>query len=275
MGLTYIRTDKNGTKYYADYTCDRCGGVGGSDVWNYTGWTCYKCNGSGKQINPRIVKEYTEEYSLKLEERRKKREEKKRLQRIKEFEENFDELVRKQGFNENGEIYVVIGNTFDIKDELKKAGARYRNDIHWYFLEKQDTYETITLHYSECLNVYHEYGTMSWKSTEEIQALINRKLPRDNVSEYVGKIGERINIIATIVKVYDYEVLNYVGYGTDMKSIVTFEDENGNCLVWKKSSFFEFQEGTKVNLVGTIKEHSEYKGIKQTLLQRCKVKEIE
>lgn len=25
--IVYLRTDKNGTKYYANYTCPRCGGV--------------------------------------------------------------------------------------------------------------------------------------------------------------------------------------------------------------------------------------------------------
>lgn len=31
--IVYLRTDKNGTKYYANYTCPRCGGAGGSDKW--------------------------------------------------------------------------------------------------------------------------------------------------------------------------------------------------------------------------------------------------
>ena len=40
--IVYLRTDKNGTKYYANYTCPRCGGAGGSDKWAFTGWTCYE-----------------------------------------------------------------------------------------------------------------------------------------------------------------------------------------------------------------------------------------
>jgi hypothetical protein len=28
--------------------CPRCGGAGGSDKWAFTGWTCNRCNGSGK-----------------------------------------------------------------------------------------------------------------------------------------------------------------------------------------------------------------------------------
>ena len=66
----YIRTDKNGTKYFADYTCKRCGGQGGLPQWTYTGYTCYECGGTGVAAKPDIYKEYTPEYAAKLEERR-------------------------------------------------------------------------------------------------------------------------------------------------------------------------------------------------------------
>ena len=60
--IVYLRTDKNGTKYYANYTCPRCGGAGGSDKWAFTGWTCYECGGTGESSTPVIEKEYTPEY---------------------------------------------------------------------------------------------------------------------------------------------------------------------------------------------------------------------
>ena len=52
--IVYLRTDKNGTKYYANYTCPRCGGAGGSDKWAFTGWTCYECGGTGESSTPVI-----------------------------------------------------------------------------------------------------------------------------------------------------------------------------------------------------------------------------
>ena len=54
--IVYLRTDKNGTKYYANYTCPRCGGAGGSDKWAFTGWTCYECGGTGESSTPVIEK---------------------------------------------------------------------------------------------------------------------------------------------------------------------------------------------------------------------------
>ena len=51
-----------------------------------------------------------------------------------------------------------------------------------------------------------------------------------------------------------------------------FRDDAGNCFIWKSTSaFFNIAEGSQVRLRGTVKEHSDYKGTKQTILQRCKV----
>ena len=61
MEPIYIRTEKDGTKVFHDYTCDRCDGAGWSKAWAMTGGYCYKCGGSGKLSKPRVVREYTEE----------------------------------------------------------------------------------------------------------------------------------------------------------------------------------------------------------------------
>lgn len=69
---TLIKIDRNGSKHYEGFIpCDRCGGQGGSDVWKFTGYTCYKCGGTGKVFSKWI--ERTPEYEAKLAERRAKR----------------------------------------------------------------------------------------------------------------------------------------------------------------------------------------------------------
>ena len=68
--IKYIRTDKNGTKIYHDYTCQRCAGEGQQDKWINTGKTCFACGGSGVRVRPLVVKEYTDEYWAKLQARR-------------------------------------------------------------------------------------------------------------------------------------------------------------------------------------------------------------
>jgi hypothetical protein len=61
-----------------------------------------------------------------------------------------------------------------------------------------------------------------------------------------------------------------VGYGTEIHYIHTFK-AGDNTLVWKTTKGLSIEENTEVTLKGTIKEHTEYKEEKQTVLTRCKV----
>lgn len=66
---TLIKIDRNGSKHYEGMvTCDRCGGHGGSKAWEYTGYTCYKCGGTGRVYKKWI--ERTPEYQAKLDAKR-------------------------------------------------------------------------------------------------------------------------------------------------------------------------------------------------------------
>ena len=84
--IKYIRTDKNGTKIYEDWTCPRCGGQGWAGQWKFTGVTCFRCGGSGLRKRPVIVKEYTDEYWQKLNARRE-------AKAAKYAEEHADEIA--------------------------------------------------------------------------------------------------------------------------------------------------------------------------------------
>ena len=76
ISRTLVRTDRNGTKYYTGIAkCDRCGGLGGGNQWEYTGWTCYKCGGKGQYATEWC--ERTDEYQQKLDTKRVEREAKK------------------------------------------------------------------------------------------------------------------------------------------------------------------------------------------------------
>lgn len=116
--LQYIRTDRNGTKYYADWTCPRCGGAGEAQKWEYTGKICWGCGGTGRRPKPLIVKEYTPEHEAKLEARRKAREAKRLAENPPPSEEELrkkaDEACRNcwesEGFNRDGVGYLHTGD---------------------------------------------------------------------------------------------------------------------------------------------------------------------
>ena len=107
----------------------------------------------------------------------------------------------------------------------------------------------------------------------EVQAVLNSKIPtEEDPSQYVGQVGERLDLVVTFKKRSTYEIPSYAGWGTDTVGINVFRDDAGNCFIWKSASaFFNIAEGSQVRLRGTVKEHSDYKGTKQTILQRCKV----
>lgn len=60
-----IRVDRNGTKYYVDYRCPKCGGTGYINGYEHIdGARCWKCNATGYYETK--FKEYTPEYAQKL-----------------------------------------------------------------------------------------------------------------------------------------------------------------------------------------------------------------
>lgn len=81
-------------------------------------------------------------------------------------------------------------------------------------------------------------------------------------SEWMGAIGERITVkVAKISCVTGWET--QWGY----TKIYKIEDEAGNIFTWKTSNWVD----EKLTVIkGTVKEHNEYRGAKQTELTRCK-----
>lgn len=136
MNPIYIRTDKNGTKIYHDWTCPRCGGAGMSDKWIFTGRVCYECGGSGKRHTAKIVKEYTPEYWAKLEAKRIAKAKKEEDERAKYAEEHKEEIAEyhrrviksyyaQNGCGPDGTGYVLNGNTYPVKEKIRAAGGKW------------------------------------------------------------------------------------------------------------------------------------------------------
>lgn len=131
----YIRTDRNGTKIFHNYTCTRCGGAGRSDKWCFTGYDCYDCGGTGRRTRPKVEKEYTPEYRAKLDAKEAARAQAKLEKRAAEIEQRkadgYFKVAKKYGFNENGVGYIYTGNTYEIKEQLRLNGAKFSFALHW------------------------------------------------------------------------------------------------------------------------------------------------
>lgn len=273
----YIRTDKNGTKYFADYVCKRCGGQGGLPQWTSTGYTCYECGGTGVAAKPDIYKEYTPEYEAKLEERRAKAREKKRLERIEQVKNKLPEIYQNHGFSSDGKIFVVTGNTYEIREELKAAGAKWFSALRsWGFTEDTDKYLTVEISFDECYTVDMETGYVNWNYETGNEDLIKFKMPKEEgkpESEFIGAVGDKFSQVVTFVRYFEYERNSYSGWGKELARIYKFVDDSGNVLIWNTNSWKNLQEGTKYTIKAKVKEHNTYQGEKQTILTRCNIVE--
>lgn len=83
-------------------------------------------------------------------------------------------------------------------------------------------------------------------------------------SQHIGKVGDRITFNV-------HSVLCLTSWETEwgITRVYKFVDDDGNVYTWKTSTFMTEDEVKTIK--GTVKEHKEYKGIKQTELTRCKV----
>lgn len=163
---------------------------------------------------------------------------------------------------------------FVLATDNDDAGRKGASQIKRLLIPKGFRFINLKWHTSlkDINDLVKEYGD-GWKDLTEVQAVLNSKIPtEEDPSQYVGQVGERLDLVVTFKKRSTYEIPSYAGWGTDTVGINVFRDDAGNCFIWKSTSaFFNIAEGSQVRLRGTVKEHSDYKGTKQTILQRCKV----
>jgi len=82
-------------------------------------------------------------------------------------------------------------------------------------------------------------------------------------SEHVAKVGQRRRFRLKLVHTFSYDT-RYGPYNG-----FKFEDDDGNVLVWKTQTQQDLRRGNMYGMEATVKDHSEYNGVKQTILSRC------
>ena len=96
------------------------------------------------------------------------------------------------------------------------------------------------------------------------------RLEREKESEncdWVGMVGHPISLSVMIEGTKPFT--GYYGNGM----MYRFRDFDGNVLVWFKSgaAIPNVNTGATVTLSGTVKKHDTFRGLRQTLLKRCKI----
>jgi len=283
-----ISIDEEACKAHIKIKCPRCNGLGFivSRVENgvmipipVDGGVCYHCKGE-KYIS-KWVKAYTEkEYEryMKAQERaREKRQEKEeaRIQALKDnSEENKKAILAKWGFDvEDPAVYLVTGNTYDIKDELKERGGRFNPALNWHFtreVEIPEGHELVKVAFDEVYDWMPMVKRIELKeNAREVAAAARISAMPESKSEWVGEVKERLRSLE-VVLTGARECSSYYGDST----LYTF-DYGDNKLFWFTTSIpkVEMIVGHSYLLTGTVKKHDERDGVKQTQLNRCILKE--
>lgn len=146
------------------------------------------------------------------------------------------------------------------------------------------------------LNEYHHFHgrytvvSIDLRPAEEVEFERRiRELAKFEGSEWVAEPKQRVDLELTLVRDYSYERHAYrSSYYTETAHIYTLADDDGNCYVWKttndieqkvvdENGYVEYiaaEVGDRVLMRATVKEHGEYRGIKQTVINRPKINQV-
>lgn len=240
-----VKTDRNGTRVYVSHVCPKCGGYGAIDCYQHVeGGTCFMCGGTGEYTHELRVR--TVAYDRKLTA--------KKLQK----------LFTKYHVAANGNAFVVVGDTYSIREKLREEGAHYLKPLGWYFDHAPENYTYVEIPcdaiFDECLGCLYHPDLIAFYVREMAENMLNANA----TGETFGKIGERYDLDLTLTHTCGYDT----AFG--WKNVYSFVDANGVVFVWKTSVSLD-DERKNYHMKATVKEHKAYRGTMQTVLTRCKV----
>lgn len=186
-------------------------------------------------------------------------------EKIEINEKPFKSQKKALGFDK-GYITIFKGDTFPSLEWFQqKEECRYTRWWGWYIMSTAelplDIPAGVTPVRLSWDSVGNEDGYL--KTETEVSAAVESLLYDEGKSEYVGSIGERLDLAVTITG--NFKVENNFGGSS---CIHTMEDKDGNIFMWATSTK-SWSVGETKNIRGTVKEHKIYKNVKQTVLTRC------
>jgi hypothetical protein len=110
------------------------------------------------------------------------------------------------------------------------------------------------------------WGVACWAVWKAMFAKLEANKSEDKASEYIGKVGDKVVLNGMMKLLASFDT--YYGY----TYLYQIETEQG-IVKWFASNKCPGipEEGKLVTIKGTVKEHKEYKGVKETIVTRCKL----
>lgn len=139
-------------------------------------------------------------------------------------------------------------------------------EVHYLFENKDKNFFLGSLY-----SAFKQWGNLTPGQLNALRKNVEQENAPMLPSNHQGNIGERIKVAVKVTRIATVPCRGF-GYGDRLSlDIITLQDAAGNIFVVKTKTYLDINVSDEINITGTIKEHSEYKGIKQTIIQRVKV----
>lgn len=167
------------------------------------------------------------------------------------------------GFDK-GYITIFKGDTYEYNDFFKLSNARYANYWGWYVVSTEDLPNPIPSALEPVQLPWEDVGKEDGflKPESEIKTAVEALLYPPSDSEFIGNVGDRIELVLTVEKAISID--NHFGSST----LHVMKDDEGNTVVWSTSTR-NWAVGSQRLVRGTVKEHKVYRNERQTWLSRC------
>lgn len=167
---------------------------------------------------------------------------------------------------ENGYITIFKGDTYANLEWFQRSIARYCKWWGWYIVSTEAVpfdlpvgIEPVELKWEL---VGEEEGML--KPDAEVKRAVESILYDKGNSEFVGSVGERLDIEVTVTAAR--QMNGYYGPCT----VHYMEDAAGNQYLWNTSAK-SWEVGDVRHIKGTVKEHKVIKNVSTTILTRCTI----
>ena len=163
-----------------------------------------------------------------------------------------------------GYITIFKGDTYSEIDWFRASIARYTRWWGWYIISTEEIPEDLPEGIEPIQLPWELVGKEDGNLKPEhlVKEAVESIIYDESESEYVGSIGERLELFLTVEKVIELD--NNFG----RSSMHIFKDDCGNSYVWTTASK-TWSVGSEHHIKGTVKDHRKYRNQCQTILTRC------
>lgn len=177
------------------------------------------------------------------------------------------------GFSAEGRTFVVTGESYSIKDELKAVGFRYDPVLKWHKAEPVEEYASrlVEVQFDQvCDMAPWGEGHFKAEASAFISKLTQQEEEINTISQWIGLPGDIVkDRVVQLIKKRSYNGR----YG--MSNVITFQDKDKNLFTWFTSTNPAFVVGDELKIVSArIKDHNEYRGERSTVITRPKLEPL-